>query len=106
MHCTLLELFSTFCNFQKVFITLDIEQRKIARRNREIQDKLDAINERISKTLGTYELMEGEEAEMGRGGGDMQFVRDMNELMEIATDAVKKRKVSWFKNSFVHCEAF
>ena len=37
--------------------------------------------------------MEGEEAEMGRGGGDMQFVRDMNELMEIATDAVKKRKV-------------
>ena len=50
--------------------------------------------------------MEGEEAEVGRGGGDMQFVRDMNELIEIATDAVKKRKVFSFEKSVVHCEDF
>ncbi len=67
---------------------LDIEQRKIARRNKEIQEKLDEINERIAQTLGNYEVFDEE----GMGGGP-QFVKDMQELMDIATDAVKKRKV-------------
>ncbi|XP_075259869.1 uncharacterized protein LOC142351616 [Convolutriloba macropyga] len=70
----------------------DIEQRKVARRNREIQDRLDEINGRIEKTLGNYEVMDEELSGGGGGSGATQFVRDMQELMEIATDAVKKRK--------------
>ncbi|XP_063722781.1 cingulin-like isoform X8 [Symsagittifera roscoffensis] len=64
----------------------DIEQRKVARRNRMIQDKLDEINGRVETTLGNYEAAGAEEM------GGAQFVKDMQELMEVATDAVKKRK--------------
>ena len=67
---------------------VDIEQRKVARRNRMIQDKLDEINGRVETTLGNYEAAGAEEM------GGAQFVKDMQELMEVATDAVKKRKVN------------
>ncbi|KAF6038762.1 hypothetical protein EB796_002930 [Bugula neritina] len=68
-------------------------RNRAQRKQDETRNELNKITDRVDKTLGQFELVSKSEEE-SRGGDDaeMKYVSDVDELYDILSDQIKKRK--------------